>query len=71
MSTDVRFHPAFVIEYVRALRESGVEVAYKEYEGCFHAFDFMGQGVSNDAQSFTFDKYADFYVRCIENVEHC
>ena len=51
------------LDYVNALKEAGIEVAYKEYEGCFHAFDMFGQPISEDAQSFTYDQYADFYDR--------
>ena len=46
-----------------ALKAANIEVAYKEYPGCFHAFDFFGTPISEDAQSFTYDSYADFYDR--------
>ncbi len=52
------------VAYANALREAGVEVAFKEYEGCFHGFDILAEtGVSADAVAFTYDQYADFYDR--------
>lgn len=57
------FYPENVA-YVNALKEAGVEVAFKTYEGCFHGFDLLGNtGVSADALAFTFDRYAEFYDR--------
>ena len=49
--------------YVEALRAAGVDVAYKEYEGCFHAFEFFAaeRPVGRDGMNFTFDAYAEFY----------
>lgn len=51
--------------YVRALRDAGIEVRYAEFEGCFHAFDVIAQGteIGAVALNFTFDNYADFYDR--------
>lgn len=51
--------------YVQALRNAGVEVAYEEFEGCYHAFDFIGgkAGVSTRARAFTFDQFGLFYDR--------
>jgi acetyl esterase/lipase len=49
--------------YVEALRAADVDVAYKEYEGCFHAFElFAGnKPVGRDGMDFTFERYAGFY----------
>jgi len=30
------------VDFVNRLREQSLEVAFKEYAGCFHAFDMMG-----------------------------
>lgn len=51
--------------YVNGLKEAGIEVAYKEYENCFHGFDlFPDCGViAKDALNFTYDTYAEFYDR--------
>ena len=51
------------LAYVRALRDAGVEVAFEEYENCFHAFDMLGTPVSEAALDFTFDSFATFYDR--------
>ncbi|MEE4192792.1 MAG: alpha/beta hydrolase [Halieaceae bacterium] len=49
--------------YVQALRNAGVEVVYEEFEGCYHAFDFIGgkAGISARARAFTFDNFGRFY----------
>ena len=41
------------------LREQGVEVAFREYEGCFHAFDMMGAGtkIGKDARAFLLEQF--------------
>lgn len=52
------------VAYAQALRDAGVDVAFKEYPDCFHAFDFLGEaGVSQDALNFTYDSFAAFYDR--------
>lgn len=53
------------VEYVGALRDAGIEVAFKEYPGCFHAFDMFGDGVSEDARNFTYGRFADYYDRYV------
>jgi len=47
------------VDFVNRLREQGVEVAFKEYEGCFHAFDLMGAGtkVGKDARAFLLENF--------------
>lgn len=42
------------VEYVRKLKAAGVKVHFKEYEGCFHAFDMLGDArkVSKNARRF-------------------
>ncbi len=53
------------MDYVQALRDAAVEVAYREFEGCYHAFDFMGgkAEVSTQAKEFTYQQFAEFYDR--------
>ena len=53
------------VEYVGALRDEGIEVAFKEYPGCFHAFDMFGDGISEDARNFTYGRFADYYDRYV------
>jgi acetyl esterase/lipase len=51
--------------YVAALRAAGVEVAFEEFENCFHGFDTIAAGtnISNAALDYTFTQFADFYDR--------
>jgi len=53
------------VDYVNRLREQGVEVAFKEYEGCFHAFDMMGAGtnVGKDARAFLLENFRNAQKR--------
>ena len=53
--------------YVQSLREAGVEVAYEEYEGCYHAFDIIGGSapVSKRARDFTFQNFGTFFDRYV------
>ena len=53
--------------YVQALRDADVDVAFKEYEGCYHGFDLIGGNadVSKDARTFTYENFATFYDRYI------
>ena len=53
------------LDYVQALRDAGVEVTFREYKGCYHAFDMFGRGIAEDARAFTFDQYAEFYDRYV------
>ncbi|NIB45247.1 alpha/beta hydrolase, partial [Pseudomaricurvus alkylphenolicus] len=55
------------LDYVEALKQESVDVAFKLYDGCFHGFDFLGPNakVSEDARDFTFDSFADFYDRYV------
>ena len=47
------------VDFVERLREQGVEVTFKEYEGCFHAFDMMGAGtkIGKDARAFLLEQF--------------
>ncbi len=57
------FYPEDVA-YAKALSDAGVEVAFKEFEGCFHGFDIVADtGISAEAVTFTYDRYAEFYDR--------
>ncbi|WP_341251475.1 alpha/beta hydrolase [Euzebya pacifica] len=53
------------VAYVEGLRAAGVEVAFREYEGCFHAFEgaVPRADVSRDAQDFTYDTFGEFHDR--------
>ena len=43
----------------------GVEVVSTIFEGCYHAFEYIGDGgeIGASARQFTFEHYADFYDR--------
>lgn len=47
------------VDFVNRLREQGVEVTFREYEGCFHAFDLMGAGtkVGRAARAFLLESF--------------
>ena len=53
--------------YVEALRDAGVEVAFKEYKDCFHGFERIAGDteIGKDGQIFTYDNYAEFYDRYV------
>lgn len=56
------------VDYVKALENEDVEVAFREYGGCYHAFDLLcpKAHVSQEALRFALDSYADFYDRHLE-----
>jgi acetyl esterase/lipase len=51
--------------YVAELRQAGVDVADTVYEGCYHAFEYIGEGgaIGAQARAFTFENFALFYDR--------
>ena len=55
------------ISYMAALQNEGVETKFKEYDGCYHAFDMLSPDadVSRDALGFAIENYAKFYDRYI------
>lgn len=55
------------VAYVKALKEVGIDVAFEEYEGCYHAFEMMipEADISRAAQAFLFESYASFYDRYV------
>ncbi len=54
--------------YVAALRQADIAVAYKLYEGCFHAFELIGKGsICEEALTFTFDSYAEYYDQYVKS----
>lgn len=55
------------VEYVRRLKEAGVDVAFKEYERCTHGPEFLvpHAPLGQDALAFSLDNYANFYDRYI------
>ncbi len=48
------------VQYARALEAAGIEVFFREYEGCFHAFDVLcaGSRVAKEARAFLLDGFA-------------
>lgn len=63
------FEPFYweTVEYVRQLREAGVDVAFKEYAKCTHGPDMIAPDseLGKDAIAFSLDNYADFYDRYV------
>lgn len=55
--------------YVKALRETGVEVAYKLFKGCFHGFDIVASesAIGQQALEYTFQSFAAFYDRYVSD----
>ena len=53
--------------YVTELRTVGIDVAHTVYEGCYHAFEYIGEGgaIGAQARAFTFENFALFYDRYI------
>ena len=53
------------LTYVAELRQAGVDVADTVYEGCYHAFEYIGEGgaIGAQARAFTFENFALFYDR--------
>jgi len=55
------------LTYVAELRQAGVDVADTVYEGCYHAFEYIGEGgaIGAQARAFTFENFALFYDRYV------
>ena len=53
------------VEYVGALEAAGIDVAFKEFQGCFHAFDFFNKEISQEAVEFTYGQFREFYDRYV------
>lgn len=53
--------------YVAALKEANVDVAFEEYDGCFHGFEvlFPKTNIAKQALQFSLDQYANFYDRYV------
>ena len=53
--------------YVEGLREAGIDVAHTVYEGCYHAFEYIGEGgeIGAQARAFTFENFGLFYDRYV------
>ena len=51
--------------YVEELQAVGIDVAYTVYEGCYHAFEYIGEGgaIGAQARAFTFENFGLFYDR--------
>lgn len=57
------------ISYVGNMKRAGVPVAFKLFEGCYHAFDvlFPDLEVSQEAWSFLLDSYRSYIIKYICN----
>lgn len=55
------------VTYAEALKQEGIDVAFEEYEGCYHAFEMVmpGAEISQAALTFFFDSYASFYDKYV------
>ena len=53
--------------YVEGLRAAGIDVAHTVYEGCYHAFEYIGEGgeIGAEARGFTFENFGLFYDRYV------
>ena len=53
--------------YVEGLRAAGIDVAHTVYEGCYHAFEYIGEGgeIGAQARAFTFENFGLFYDRYV------
>ena len=53
--------------YVEGLREAGIDVAHTVYEGCYHAFEYIGEGgeIGAQARAFTSENFGLFYDRYV------
>ena len=53
--------------YVDELRTAGIDVAHTVYEGCYHAFEYIGEGgsIGARARAFTFENFGLFYDRYV------
>ena len=53
--------------YVEGLRTGGIDVSHTVYEGCYHAFEYIGEGgeIGAEARAFTLENFALFYDRYV------
>ena len=51
--------------YIERLTEDGVEVMSTVFEGCYHAFEYIGDGgnIGALARKFTVDSFVEYYDR--------
>ena len=56
------------IEYVENLKKNGIQVEFKLFKGCFHAFDILvpKSKISEDAWAFVLKAYKDYINKYIE-----
>ena len=54
--------------YVEGLRAAEIDVAHTVYEGCYHAFEYIGEGgeIGAQARAFTFENFGLFYDRYVK-----
>lgn len=55
------------VRYVDELRQAGVEVVFKEFDKCFHGFEFAAgeTPIGQEGLDFTYSNYAAFYDRYV------
>ena len=55
------------VEYVEGLEREGIDVAFKTYEGCYHAFEktVPESDICQAAQAFLLASYANFYDKYV------
>ncbi|MEL7199830.1 MAG: alpha/beta hydrolase [Pseudomonadota bacterium] len=55
------------VRYVDQLSKAGVAVAFREFDKCFHGFDFAAgeTKIGKEALDFTYSNYADYYDRYV------
>lgn len=60
------FH-AETVSYFEKLQNANIDVSFKEFTGCFHAFDLLAPdaGVSDAAKNFVLESYDLFYEKYI------
>ena len=53
--------------YVEGLRAAGIDVTHTVYEGCYHAFEYIGDGgaIGAEARAFTCENFGLFYDRYV------
>ena len=53
--------------YVEGLRTAGIDVVHTVYAGCYHAFEYIGEGgaIGAQARAFTFENFGLFYDRYV------
>ena len=55
------------VAYAQALKDAGIDVAFEEYQGCFHGFELIKPeaDISKRAWKFYFESYESFYDKYV------